>query len=57
VRRVEIFWASHPSFEASVGPAECVRGGRERQAGLLSAMINTFMTGMTPKIDGGEPLV
>ena len=40
----------------SVGPAEGVRWGK-RQAVLLCAMINTFMTGMTLKVDGGEPLI
>jgi NAD(P)-dependent dehydrogenase (short-subunit alcohol dehydrogenase family) len=42
---------------ADSNPARRIGTPEDVANGVLFAMINTFMTGMTLKIDGGEPLV
>jgi len=42
---------------ADNNPARRIGTPEDVAAGVLFAMTNTFMTGMTLKIDGGEPLV
>lgn len=42
---------------ADVNPARRIGTVDDVASGVLFVMINTFMTGMTLKIDGGEPLV
>jgi NAD(P)-dependent dehydrogenase (short-subunit alcohol dehydrogenase family) len=42
---------------AESNPARRIGTPEEVAGGVLFAMTNTFMTGMTLKIDGGEPLV
>ncbi len=42
---------------AGSNPARRIGTPEDVASGVLFAMINTFMTGMTLKIDGGEPLV
>ena len=42
---------------AASNPARRIGTPEDVASGVLFAMINTFMTGMTLKIDGGEPLV
>jgi NAD(P)-dependent dehydrogenase (short-subunit alcohol dehydrogenase family) len=42
---------------ADSNPARRIGTPEDVAGGVLFAMTNTFMTGMTLKIDGGEPLV
>jgi NAD(P)-dependent dehydrogenase (short-subunit alcohol dehydrogenase family) len=42
---------------AESNPARRIGTPEDVAAGVLFAMTNTFMTGMTLKIDGGEPLI
>jgi NAD(P)-dependent dehydrogenase (short-subunit alcohol dehydrogenase family) len=42
---------------ADSNPARRIGTPEDVASGVLFAMTNAFMTGMTLKIDGGEPLV
>jgi NAD(P)-dependent dehydrogenase (short-subunit alcohol dehydrogenase family) len=42
---------------AEGNPARRIGTPEDVASGVMFAMTNTFMTGMTLKIDGGEPLV